>query len=78
MRLVEERPFATLWLGAGASRARFTSHSRNKQMRKMIFGCIAMIDEAGRLSWPWGALFALLAVALVSVLTVGAAHCEIL
>ena len=39
---------------------------------------MAKMDETDRLSWPWWAPWALLAVALTSLLTVGATLYDIL
>jgi len=44
----------------------------------MDFHVMAKMDEIHRLSWPWWAPWALLAVALTSVLTIAATLYDIL
>ncbi|HZU51000.1 MAG TPA: hypothetical protein VE968_03910 [Sphingomicrobium sp.] len=47
-------------------------------MRRSTFSAMTKSDETHALSWPWWAPWALLAVALTSLLTVGATLYDIL
>lgn len=51
---------------------------RNRGEAAVILAIMTKSDETNELSWPWWAPWALLAVALTSLLTVGAALYDIL
>ena len=51
---------------------------RNRGEAAVILVIMTKLDETNELSWPWWAPWALLAVALTSLLTVGAALYDIL
>jgi hypothetical protein len=51
---------------------------RNQSRAAVILDVMAKSDETHELSWPWWAPWALLAVALTSLLTVGATLYDIL
>jgi hypothetical protein len=53
-------------------------HSTEQASARNDFHVMAKIDETHRLSWPWWAPWALLAVALTSVLTIAATLYDIL
>jgi hypothetical protein len=53
-------------------------HSTEPQRRGSDFEAMMKSDEAQELSWPWWAPWALLAVALTSLLTIAATLYDIL